>query len=139
MNIATRNPAHQRYLRRIIPITAAYLGGILLANALIPDRTGISATAIVAALLPGLCAVGWIWALARLLIELDDEYLRLLEVRKFLVATAIVLAISSIWGLLEAYSDVPKLRIFFVFPLWCLGLIVGQIVNRFTLGGGDGA
>lgn len=133
-----RNPAHRRYTRRTMVLTVAYLIGILAANGLIPDRSGASATAIVAALVPGLCAVGWIWALARLLIELDDEYLRMLEVRKFLVATATVLAITSVWGLIELYTDVPRLPVFFVFPLWCFGLLVGMIVNVVTLGAGGG-
>jgi hypothetical protein len=139
MNAAVKNPAYRRYIRRIIPITAAYIIGIMIANGLIPDRAGVSALSVIVALLPGLCAVGWIWALARLLIELDDEYLRMLEVRKFLVATAALLAIASIWGLLEFYTSVPHLPVFFAFPIWCLGLTAGQLVNRFTLGAGNGS
>jgi hypothetical protein len=137
MGKAATNPAYRRYMRRIIPLTITYLLGILMANGLVPDRSGLSAVAIVVALLPGLCAVGWIWAMARLLIELDDEYLRMLEVRKFLIATAALLALTSIWGLLEAYTSVPRLPVFFVFPIWCLGLVLGQIGNRITMKDGN--
>ena len=106
-----------------------------MASWLIPDNAPASALTIAIALLPGLAVIGWLWAMARLLVELDDEYLRMLEIRKFLVATGFTLAITSTWGLLELFSPaVPKLPVFFVFPLWCLGLFVGQIVNRRSYG-----
>jgi hypothetical protein len=51
-------------------------------------------------------------------------------VRKALAATGVVLAVASVWGLLELYTDVPRLPVFFIFPLWCGGLVVGQLWNR---------
>lgn len=125
----------RRYMQRIIPITLAYVGTIALATALVPDNAPASVLTIGLALLPGLAALGWLWAMARLLIELDDEYLRMLEVRKFLIATGATLAITSVWGVLELYSpEVPRLAVFFVFPMWCIGLALGQLVNRFVFG-----
>jgi hypothetical protein len=69
-----------------------------------------------------------------LLTELEDEYLRMLEVRKALIATAVALAVASVWGLLEMLTAVPKLEVFWIFPIWCLGLLVGAVVNRVTMG-----
>lgn len=135
---AKHHPAIRRYGKRIIPITFAYVGAIALATALVPDNAPASALTIGLALLPGMAALGWLWAMGRLLIELDDEYLRMLEVRKFLVATGATLAITSVWGVLELYSpQVPKLAVFFVFPMWCIGLTLGQLVNRFAFGDQD--
>ena len=122
--------AYRRYMRRFIPSTAAYVVAIGLASLLIPDGAHASPLTVAIALLPGLGVVAIIWAMARLLIELDDEYLKLLEVRKALAATGVVLAVASVWGLLELYTDVPRLPVFFVFPLWCGGLLVGQLWNR---------
>jgi hypothetical protein len=122
--------AYRRYMRRFWPATAAYVVAIGLATWLIPDGAHASPLTVGIALLPGLGVVAMIWAMARLLIELDDEYLKLLEVRKALAATGVVLALASVWGLLELYTDVPKLPVFFVFPLWCGGLLVGQLWNR---------
>ena len=68
--------------------------------------------------------------MGRLLLDLDDEYLRLLEVRKALAATGLMLAVCSVWGILELYTDVPRLPLFLVFPLWCGGLGLGQMLNR---------
>lgn len=135
---ASAQPAMRRYMRRVVPITFAYLAAIALATALVPDNAPASAFTIGLALLPGIAALGWLWAMGRLLIELDDEYLRMLEVRKFLIATGATLAITSVWGLLELYSpEVPRLAVFFVFPIWCIALVLGQLVNRFVFRDAD--
>ena len=88
------NAAYRRYLRRFWPATGAYLLGWALATWLIPDGASASPLTVGIALLPGLGVVAMIWAMARLLIELDDEYLKLLEVRKALAATGVVLAVA---------------------------------------------
>jgi len=125
-----QSAAYRRYLRRFWPASGLYVLAIALATWLIPDDAHASALTIGIALLPGLAIVGMIWAMGRLLVELDDEYLRMLEVRKALVATGLVLAVASVWGLLELFTDVPKLPVFLIFPLWCGGLAVGQLFNR---------
>ncbi len=133
------DPAHRRYRSRFMPITFAYVAGIGLATWLIPDNAPASALTIAIAALPGLAVIGWIWAMARLLVELDDEYLRLLEVRKAMVATGVTMGITSFWGILELFSpEVPKLPVFLVFPIWCLGLGLGQLVNWRAFGKGAG-
>ena len=122
--------AYRRYLRRFWPAVGAYVAAIGLATWLIPDGAHASPLTVSIALLPGLGVIAMIWAMARLLIELDDEYLKVLEVRKALAATGVVLAVASVWGILELYTDVPPLPVFFIFPLWCGGLVVGQLWNR---------
>ncbi len=54
----------------------------------------------------------------------------MLEVRKALGATGLVLAVASVWGVLELFTDVPKLPVFLIFPMWCGGLAIGQAFNR---------
>ena len=129
MTKTSRNPAYRRYTRRMIPISLAYVGAVGLASRLIPDDAAANGATVAIALVPGLAALGWIWAMARLLVELDDEYLRMLEVRKFLIATGFALSITSVWGVLELFTTVPALPVFFVWPLWCVGLALGQLVN----------
>ena len=87
-------------------------------------------------MLPGMVVLGWIWNMGRLLVTMEDEYLRMLEVRKMLWATAITLSICGGWGLVELFAAIPRLPVFFVFPIWCLGLAVGQLINKLTLGDG---
>lgn len=132
---AKDHPAMRRYMRRFVPITVAYMASIGLATFIIVDKAPANALIIGLALLPGLAVLGWLWAMARLLVELDDEYLLMLEVRKMLVATGLTLAITSVWGILELFSpDIPRMPVFFVFPMWCVGLAIGQLVNRFGFG-----
>ena len=126
----TSNAAYRRYLRRFWPATALYVAAIALATWLIPDDAHASPLTVGIALLPGAGIVAMIWAMGRLLVELDDEFLKMLEVRKALAATGVVLAVASVWGILELYTDVPRLPVFLIFPIWCGGLAVGQLWNR---------
>jgi hypothetical protein len=132
-----RTPALWRYIRVHLALTAAYLLSVALASWFIPDDAEPSLWVILFALLPGLAVLGWIWNMGRLLLTMEDEYLRMLEVRKMLWATAITLSISGGWGLIELFATVPKLPVFFIFPIWCGALAVGQVINRFTVGDGD--
>ena len=128
------NPAQRRYVGRMIPISIAYIAAVMLASWIIPDDAAATPLTVAVALVPALATSGFIWAMARYLAELTDEYVRMLEIRKILVATGLTLALASGWGILELFTDVPKVPIFFVFPVWCLGLSVGSLVNRLTIG-----
>jgi hypothetical protein len=122
-----RDPAYNRYLKRFIPASVIYAGAIVLASILIPNHAKASPLTIGIALLPGLACTAMIWAMARLLVEMEDEYLRLIEIKKALIATGVALGVAATWGLLELYTDVPKLPVFIIFPIWCGGLAIGQL------------
>jgi len=128
------DPAQRRYIGRMIPVSIAYVAAIFAASAIIPEGATATPLTIGIALVPGLAILGFIWAIGSYFSELKDEYLRLLEVRKALVATGLTLALTATWGILELYTDVPRVSLFWVFPVWCLGLGVGALVNRLTLG-----
>ena len=134
----TPNPTTGRYIRRMIAILVVYLAGIILASLVVDRAAPLGPLTIALALLPGMAMIAAIWAMGRFIADLTDEYLRMLEVRKVLTATGVTLAITSVWGLIELYSDaVPRLPVFYVFPIWCGGLFVGQFVNRFAFGDED--
>jgi hypothetical protein len=121
------DPAYSRYLKRFIPASLIYVASIALATALIPDNAAASPMTVAIALLPGLSCILMIWSMGALLTEMEDEYLRLIEIKKALIATGFALAIAATWGLLELYTTVPKLPVFLMFPIWCGGLAVGQL------------
>lgn len=131
-----RTPAMQRYIRIHLALSAAYIALVFLASLLIPDNATPSPMVILFALLPGLVVLGWIWNMGQLLVRMEDEYLRMLEVRKMLWASAITLSVCGGWGLVELFAAVPRLPVFFVFPIWCVGLAIGQLINRVTLSDG---
>ena len=130
-------PATRRFFRIHIVLSVLYIALVALASLFIPDDAAPSPMVIAFALLPGLVVLGWVWNMGRLLVEMEDEYLRMLEVRKMLWATAITLSVCGGWGLVELFAAIPRLPVFFVFPIWCGGLAAGQLINRFTLGDGD--
>lgn len=135
--MSIRTPAMRRYVRVHIALSVIYIALVLLASLFIPDDAVPTPMVIAFALLPGLVVLGWIWNMGRLLVEMTDEYLRMLEVRKMLWASAITLSICGGWGLVELFAAVPRLPVFYVFPIWCGGLAVGQLINRYTVGDGD--
>lgn len=130
------NPAQRHYVRRMIPLSLAYIAAVMLASWIIPDDAAATPMTVAVALVPALATSGFIWAMANYVAELTDEYVRMLEVRKMLVATGLTLALASGWGILELFTDVPRVPLFYVFPVWCLGLAVGSIVNKVTIGDG---
>ena len=132
--MSVRNPAFRVYQRRMGIATVCYVAAIIVASSVLHHRAAPTPFAIGIALVPGIAVALMIHAIARLMLELNDEFLRLLEVRKALVATALTLAGCSAWGLLEIYTAVPPLPVFWVFPLWCGGLFAGALFNRLTLG-----
>ena len=136
--MAAQSSAKRRFMRMHLILSVLYIALVLLASWFVSDDAKATPMVIFWAVLPGLVVIGWIWNMGRYLMEMSDEYLRLLEIRKMLVATALTLAVSAGWGIIELFAAVPRLPVFFVFPIWCVGLMVGQIVNRLTMGGDTG-
>jgi hypothetical protein len=132
--VAPRGPAYRRYRRRSMIGAAVYIAATLVATAVIPDHSPPSVLPVALGLLAGAGTVVWIWATARYLSEIEDEYLRMLQVRGMLVATGVTLSITSMWGMVELFTTAPHLPLFLVFPIWCLGLLVGAWSNKRVIG-----
>jgi hypothetical protein len=129
-----RHPAYRRYKRRSMLGAATYVATTGVATWLIPDNVPPSAGPIALSIVAGAGVLVWIWATARYLIEIDDEYQRMLQVRAMLVATGVTFAVTSMWGMVELFTTAPRLPVFFVFPIWCVGLMIGGLVNKLTIG-----
>jgi hypothetical protein len=132
--VAQRHPAYRRYRIRTMAGAAAYVVTTAVATRFIPDDAPPSAGPIALAIIASAGALVWIWATARFLVEIDDEYVRMLQVRAILVATGVTLAVTNMWGMVELFTTAPRLPVFFVFPLWCVGMMVGSLVNKLTVG-----
>lgn len=120
-----------RYSIRVLGLMLAYAVLLVLANLLF-ERThpqGVAAWAL--ALLPALPVIGVFAAIGRLLVELKDEYVRMLMVRQSLVATATMLAIVTAYGFLEDFGLAPHLPAYYATILWFAGLGVGGCLNAF--------
>src|SRR5215207_1661465 len=98
-----RSPAQGHYLRRIVIAMCGYLVTLFAAEYLIDDVGLAGPAAWAVALLPGLCVAAVFWALARLLVEDQDEYRRMLLVREVLIASGVTMSVATIYGFLEMY------------------------------------
>lgn len=133
-----RSPAHRRYMWRLAAAMTGYVATLLLAETLIDRHGTTGALAYGAALLPGLCVAGVFWALARLLVEEEDEYLRMLLVRQLLFASGVTLTLVTIWGFLEHFRLVPHIDAFYIAILFFIAQGLGALVNKLTVGDSGG-
>ncbi|HEX4738118.1 MAG TPA: hypothetical protein VH331_11215 [Allosphingosinicella sp.] len=128
--VCETSPAQRAYVRRFLPMIVLYIV-ILFGVVWLQDRIKPAGPlAIVLAILPALPLLGVIWALGRLVIEEQDEYLRSLIVRQFMIATGFMLTVTSIWGFLDAFDQVPHVPMYWAFIIWCIGLGVGTVANE---------
>lgn len=88
------------------------------------------AAAYVLATIPALPVLGMIWAIGRLVIETDDEYQRFLFVKQILIATALTLAIATVWGFLEDFGMAPHAPAYWATVLWFAMIGVGGCIAR---------
>ena len=126
--------AQRRYVFRLMAVMVVYvvaiLGGTWMKKAgMLTDQT-----AIIAALVPGICIAMVFWAMGRMLVELTDEFLRMLLVRQTLIATAFSMTIAAIHGFLSTFDVIEKTDAFYWPVLFFFGLFVGQVANRIKYG-----
>ncbi|WP_374407555.1 hypothetical protein [Pelagerythrobacter sp.] len=120
------SPAMSRYTRRFLVGTFGYVLGLGIAIWL-HDRGVVSGGGTFAiALLPVLPIFGMIWAMARYMIEEDDEFLRHRAAMASLFGLGVVLAVGSFWGFLQTFGVTPHVDAWWVFPVWAIGMGAAQ-------------
>jgi len=127
-------PAARRGLVRTSLIMAVYVAGIFAAKYLIEDRAVAGPLAYGLALIPGLAMAAMFWTSGKMIVETEDEFMRMLAVRQHLIAAGFAMAVASVWGTLEMFDLVPHVGAFYIVMLWAAGIFVGMIVNRITHG-----
>lgn len=79
--------------------TGALVGGLMAVRGGAPVELRIALALTTAAMICGV-----FWAIFRLLAECDDEYQRLLLVKQVLLATALMLGLTTFWQFLEVFD-----------------------------------
>lgn len=125
-----KSAAQRAYMRRFFPLMGLYVAVLFGAVWLNKTVAPAGPLAVALAILPALPLIGVVWAIGRLIVEEKDEYQRSLTVRQVVVATGFMLAVTSIWGFLETFGQVPHLPMYWAFIIWCAGLGVGTMVNE---------
>jgi hypothetical protein len=134
IEIGCATPAMRRYNRRMLVVSFGYLLALFITLG-VTQRVEVQRPLLwVLALLPAIPIVGMIIAIGRLLVEETDEYQRMRMVRASLVATGLVLTLASLWGFLEMFKLVPHIWLWAIFPVWAIGLGLGQLASRWLFG-----
>ena len=124
-----RGSAQRRYTIRVTVLMVGYVVLLFAANWLFKTGHANGPAAWLIAILPALPIIGVVAAIGRLIVELRDEYVRMLFVRQTLIATGFMLAVATAWGFLEDFGLVPHLPAYYAAILWFGGLGVGGCVN----------
>jgi hypothetical protein len=133
LRMAVSSP-RRRYHQRLGGAMAVYVASLFIAKYLISRNLVDGPVVWVLGLLPGLAVIGAFYAIAMLIVEQKDEFIRMLIVRKTLVGTAIALSLATVWGFLENFGLVSHVDAYWVAVIWFLGFGIGGLVNRVTHG-----
>jgi hypothetical protein len=122
--------AMRAYNRRMIFASFAYvvllLGGVAIARFYAPP----AAVRVLLAIAVAAPILFMIRAMARLLREERDEYLRMRLVEQTLISTGILLAVATIYGFLNAFDLAPRVDAYWGVPLWGVSLGVARLLQR---------
>ncbi|WP_294277775.1 hypothetical protein [uncultured Sphingomonas sp.] len=127
-------PEMKRYTYRLLLTFCVYAVALVGANMWFRHAPPTGLLAYVVALLPALPIIGVFAVIARLLIEMRDEYVRMLLVRQSLVATGFMLSVVTAWGFLEDFGLAPHTQSYYATVLWFGGLGLGGCLNAFLEG-----
>jgi hypothetical protein len=131
-----RTPAWKRYNWRVVRLSALYVVFLIGAVYGFKHQLVPGALKYFVAMLPALPIIGIFGAIGRYLIEEQDEYVRMLMVRQTLWASAFALSVATTWGFLDNFGLVGHADGYWIAILWFLGLGLGGIYNKLTLGDG---
>lgn len=130
-----RSPAMKAYTRRLLVLMSFYLVTLWGSITLVKSGAAGGIWHVPLAILPALPIIGVFWAVMRLLVEEPDEYWRMLLVRQCLIATGFCLTVMTIWEFLQNFDVVaPGQHGFGAAMWWFIGLGIGALYNRLTLG-----
>ncbi len=128
--------ALRRHDRAIIGLSLAYAAALIGANLVFKGAAPNGLLAYAVAVLPALPIIGMFAAIGRYLNEEQDEYVRMLAVRKTLIASAFALSIATAWGFLESFNVAGHVDSYYIAVLWFGGLGVGACFNQIARAGG---
>lgn len=136
-----KSAASKRYIIRLIVLMSIYLAVFAGSMWAVRHRDVPVPLTYVFAVASALPIIGVFWAVMRLLIEEPDEFIRMLLVRQNLFATGFCLMVMTIWEMLQNFDLVPPGNGGFgAFFFWAIGLGLGAVYNKLTIGtAGSGA
>lgn len=129
----TNNPAARRYFRRFAVTMSLYALFIVLSVVAFTRFHVTGPLAYVLAVLPALPIIGLIAIFGLYLKEEKDELQRSIGVEALLWGTGATLSLTTVWGFLENFVQVPHLQLMWVFPIFWVffGISIPMIIARY--------
>jgi hypothetical protein len=124
------SPAMVRYGRRFMVASLTYVAAFFIAMWVARTYAPATAVRVMLAFTAALPVMFMIRAMALLLREEKDEYLRSRLVDQSLVATGFMLTVATLYGFLNAFDVAPRVDAWAAFPLWAVGLGLGRLVQK---------
>lgn len=124
-----KDSAKRRYTWGVLLVMTGYVLILFGVHAYFENVAPTGPLAYIAAVLPALPIIAVFALFGRLLVELKDEYVRMLMVRQSLIATAFALSVATIWGFLESFGLVHHVDGYWAAILWFVGLGIGGCAN----------
>jgi len=121
------SPAMDRYQRRFLVASLAYVALFFAAMWVARAYAPGDAVRVMLAFTAALPVIFMIRAMALLLREEDDEYLRSRFVEQSLIATGVLLTAATLYGFLNAFDVAPRLDAWVAFPVWAVGLGIARL------------
>jgi len=121
------SPAMIRYSRRFMVASLAYVALFFAAMWVARTYEPAIAVRVLLAFAAALPVIFMIRAMALLLREEKDEYLRSRMIDQSLIATGILLTVATLYGFLNAFDVAPRIDAWAAFPVWAVGLGIGRL------------
>jgi hypothetical protein len=121
--------AVKRYILRCIWATCYYIVSVVITKITLRHHP----SQLLAILFSGVSAMGLVAVVAIVglyLKEEKDEFQRELLVQNLLWATAGTITATSTWGLIEMFSDVPRLPVYYVFVMFWIFFALASLPLR---------
>ena len=131
MKLTTPN---RRFLIRLLIVAVIFALSISLARHLVGQESLERPFLWALAVIPGLAMVSIFYAYGMLIVEQEDEFIRMLLLRQLIIATGIALSFAIAWGFLEEFGLVEHIYLYNVAVAWILGFALGGLVNKITHG-----
>jgi hypothetical protein len=123
-DVSAVGAAGRRYVRRYVAAMIAYGLILVLTPRLLRWAAPPPPLRYLLAVLPAAPVLAVVWALGRFLVEETDEVVRAMMIQQLLWAAAIAMSAATLWGFLETLAGAPHLPGYWVFPVFCVAMLV---------------
>lgn len=122
--------AMRAYNRRVLAAAMTYVVALFAGIGIVRYFDPPAVVRVLTAIAVALPVIFMIRAMALLLREETDEYLRVRLIEQSLIATGFLLTVATLYGFLNTFDLAPRLDAWAAVPLWAVGLGIGRLFRK---------